>query len=363
MEVGIEVGGTNPESTPVGAATAEQARTRRRGRFLPALVLFFLAPTVGEVLAGSTPLDLLGSPAIFVVVFLLEALLYGGGALLIREVAHRNGRGWPTILVLGAAYGVLEEGLVTQSFFNPDYLGLHLLGFGSLFGLGWVWITDVLPLHAVWTVGVSIALAELLFRDQAGELWLRRAGSAVALVLLAAGAAGIWFGTYTSQHHFGAPWPWLLGALVVVAALVALALALPPVAAGPGSAAGRRAPHPWLVGAAAFVSTSLFMGVHLLYFPRPDLPGVVPVAATVAIAVVMLAVVLRWSGAEGWGAPHRLALVAGALLTYAWNGFFVISLGDRLDVAGQVAVALLVGALVAYLMVHLRREHGKESTV
>ena len=30
----------------------------------------------------------------------------------------------------------LEEGLITQSFFNNDYLGLHLLGYGNFLGLG-----------------------------------------------------------------------------------------------------------------------------------------------------------------------------------------------------------------------------------
>ena len=113
--------------------------------FLPCAVLVFLAPLVGEVLAGSTPVDMLGSPASFLAIFLLEALLYGGGAVLIRELARRTGRGWPTILGLGLAYGVLEEGLITQSLFNPDFLGLHLLNLGSLFGLGWVWITDLAP--------------------------------------------------------------------------------------------------------------------------------------------------------------------------------------------------------------------------
>ena len=56
------------------------------------------------MLAGSTPLDLMGSPAIFLIVFLLEALLYGGGAILIREIARGAGRGWLAILGLGLAF-------------------------------------------------------------------------------------------------------------------------------------------------------------------------------------------------------------------------------------------------------------------
>ena len=54
---------------------------------------------------------------------LVLAPMYGGGALLIREVARRAGRGWPTMLLLAVAYGVLQPGLLDQSLFNPSYEG------------------------------------------------------------------------------------------------------------------------------------------------------------------------------------------------------------------------------------------------
>src|SRR5579862_8837039 len=84
-----------------------------------AITLFFVAPFVAEYLLGDLSLKLL--PALIVM-----APMYGGGALLIREFVRRKGRGWPTILCLGAAYALFEEGLVTQSLFNSDYLKLHL---------------------------------------------------------------------------------------------------------------------------------------------------------------------------------------------------------------------------------------------
>src|SRR5215831_12972820 len=236
--------------------------TRRSG-FLPCAVLFFLAPLVGEVLAGSTPLDILGSPASFLTLLLLEALLYGSGAVLIREIARRTGRGWPAILGLGLAYGVLEEGLITQSFFNPDFLGLHLLG-----------------------------------------------------------------------------------------------LRLTRRSAGAGSAAVALAPSACLVGVASFTAASLFMGVHQLYSAFPNLPGAVPVAVTVAVAAAMIGLVLHWSRRHGWGPVHHLALAAGALFTYAWTGFFTISLGDRLDLAGQVVADGLAVALVVVLAVQMSRNRS-----
>ena len=92
-------------------------------RTAPAVGLFFLAPLVAEFLLGNLPITLL--PAL-----VLLAPLYGGGALLIREATRRAGRGVPTMLVLGVGYGLLEEGIATQSLFNPHYVGADLLSVG-----------------------------------------------------------------------------------------------------------------------------------------------------------------------------------------------------------------------------------------
>ena len=71
-------------------------------RLLPALGLFFLAPLIAEFLLGNLPITMLGSLVVL-------APLYGGGALLIREVARRTGRGWASIVVLALAYGIQSQ--------------------------------------------------------------------------------------------------------------------------------------------------------------------------------------------------------------------------------------------------------------
>ena len=81
-------------------------------RAAPAIALFFLSPLVAEFLLGDFTLAQLSY-------LILLAPAYGGAAVVIREVARRFGRGWPTIVLLALAYGVIEEGLETQSLFNP----------------------------------------------------------------------------------------------------------------------------------------------------------------------------------------------------------------------------------------------------
>ena len=89
-------------------------------RLAPAVLLTLLAPIVAEFLLGDFSIRKIG-------IALALLPLYGGGALLIREIARRTGRGWPTIVLLAVAYSLLEEAFLTQSLFNPNYVGQRLL--------------------------------------------------------------------------------------------------------------------------------------------------------------------------------------------------------------------------------------------
>ena len=121
----------------------------------PAWLLFFLAPVVAEYLLGDLTIRMLAP---------LVALgpLYGGGALLIREISRRAGRGWPTIVLLAIAYAVTEESFLTQSLFNPDYVHQRLLDYGyiPMLGTSLNWTVFVLSIHVVWSVATPILIAE-----------------------------------------------------------------------------------------------------------------------------------------------------------------------------------------------------------
>ena len=303
-------------------------------RIAPALVLVFLAPFVGEVLLGNTPVRLILS-------YLVVLPMYGFGALFIRELSRRSGRGWPTILILGVAYGVAEEGLADMSLFNPNFLGQHLLSYGNLFGVGWPWWFFVLTLHAVWSIGVSIALAEALFARRGEYPWLGRTGLVISGVVFVLGLVLVHFvGGEGYQLSAGQ----LALSLVLVAVIAAVAFLVPrqriTQAADP-----RQAPTPWLTGGLAFVLTSAFMAATRLSYAL-KLPAAVLILVYFLLYGLGLFAVWRWSRRIGWSAEHKFALAAGALLTYAWYGF-VQAPHDALDLIGQAIFALLaLGILI-----------------
>src|SRR5215831_14792379 len=101
------------------------ARPRRLRMWPVALALIFLSPIVGEMISGSTP------PLLFVQPFFLVFLpaMYGAWALLTHEVIARRRLNWGNALLLGAAFGVFQEALVVQTWFNymatksPSHMG------------------------------------------------------------------------------------------------------------------------------------------------------------------------------------------------------------------------------------------------
>ena len=270
-----------------------------------ALTLFFLAPLVAEYLLGDLPITLL-------VALIMLAPMYGGGALLIRELARRTGRGWPTMLLLGYAYALIEEGFAGQTLFNPNTYGFHFLKYAWIpsLGIGAWWTMLMLNVHPFWSIGVSIALAEGLFPARARTPWLGKIGTAVVALLYAIGVVANAAYAY-HQSHFRASNAQFLVTAVLTILIVIAAFLLP---SGTASATEGRVPSPWLTGAAAF----LLGLVVFLAFPIWGWGSVAVMLAADLVFLISLWVLARRSG---WTPLHTLSLGAGGAIFYGLHAF------------------------------------------
>ncbi|MER5649402.1 hypothetical protein [Streptosporangium sp. NPDC002524] len=318
--------------------TDQAAPGRRSGtlrRVAPALGLFLLSPLVAEYLLGNVASSEIAGLA-------LLAPMYGGGAIIVREVVRRTGRGWPTLILLACAYGVLEATLIDQTLFDPAPLfeedvsrGATLipaLGFSAGNALGFT------AGHAIWSIGVPIALVETLVPRRATTPWLGGFGLAVTCVVFVLGSLVLFNGIRDESGFMASP-PQRIGAVVVVVLLVVAAFL---AGRRPGPVADGRPPRPWVVGTAGFVASAAF-------FVRPeDWWGV---AAGVVLLAGAAVVIGGWSRRGGWGAAHRLALAGGALLTYAFGGFVLLVLHGTANTANLTGqVILVLGALALFLV-------------
>jgi hypothetical protein len=310
-------------------------------RVAPAIGLFFIAPLVAEFLLGDLPIKMLGALVIL-------APLYGGGALLIREVVRRTGRGWPSIFVLAFAYAVFEEAFTTQTLFNPNYLhlNLHLLdpAYIPALGIGIWWTVFVLSLHTVWSISVSIALVEALVPDRATTPWLGGIGlSIIGILFVLAGVASTRF--EIKQDHFVASKAQFAWAAVVCVVVIVAAFRLPvrSSARTPGWV-----PSPWLVGAAALIAGSVFLVV-------PKAWGWLAVGIYLLLDLAIIAAVSVLCTREGWNGRHRLALAGGAGLAYAWHAFIQQPAVGSAGLSFRIGNAIFAVALIVLLVAAARR--------
>ncbi|HEX5182033.1 MAG TPA: hypothetical protein VFW19_02655 [Allosphingosinicella sp.] len=280
-------------------------------RIAPPLALFFLAPLVAEYLLGD--LNLRQLPALVAM-----APLCGGGAVLIREAVRRTGRSWPSFLLLALAYALTEEGLLTQSLFNPDYLHLRLLdyGFVPMLGTSPAWAIYVLGIHIIWSLAVPIGLAEALFPARRTEPWLSRLGLILFFLLLAAGMAMTARFSLAATPFRASP-AQLAFCVAAIAALIAGAFVLPRPAMARETLRGPVSPP--LLGFLCLVAGSAFLCVYA--DGRPVLPWWLTAGADAAIAAALCAGFAVATRRHGWGAMQGLAAACGGLLCYAWFGY------------------------------------------
>lgn len=296
------------------------------------LLLLFLPGFTAEVLTGSTPiLAYLTNP----VSLIFNVLLYGCGALLVREVARRNGFGWVGILLLGAAYGIFEEGLVINTWADPWATQVcsataTLCNYSRVLGINTLWALSLTTFHAIVSITIPILLVEQTFPRVAARPWLDRK----ALIVCVAGellclAAGILLNFSDFRWH-GQNAPLLLPYLIEVALMaVFVALAFLTRQSGPPALPPpfeRRVPRQrtlrlfgFFALFAAIGSPYVFNGLHIHYL----------VALEVSVAVLALGGwrVITWSKRIGWTDRQRLALASGALgfLLLVWDPFLELS--------------------------------------
>ena len=302
---------------------------------LPAIGLFFLAPLVAEFLLGNLSITMLSA-------LIVLAPSYGGGALLIRELVRRSGRGWPTMVLLALAYGILEEAFTTQSLFNPNYLSLnmHLLqpAYIPALGIGGWWTVFVLALHTVWSISVPIALVEATVPERATTPWLGRSGLWIAAVLFVLGSAAVTLGSYR-QDHFVSSIAQFIAAAVAIALLVFVAFNVRDPG-GPGSFGF--VPNPWFAGALALACGSAILMI-------PPRWGWWAACAILLIELGMAIAVLIWAKRGGWSLRHKLALASGAALAYAWHSFMQPPVAGGRGIVGRVGNAVFTLGVLALI--------------
>jgi hypothetical protein len=302
----------------------------------PILGLALLTPGIPEYLSTSSPvLNIVANPVWFFLQLAINVGQYTAGALLIREAAIRWGKGWGTIVVLGLAYGVTEEGLGDNTLFNSNHGSDGVLGvFGHFAGVNWVWATGVLAFHVIYSIGLPILLLGLAIPETRGRSLLGRRGILLALVSLAA-TTGIETALVFSEFHFWMGLPLLVGSLVVIGALVAVARWMPASLGRPSD------PRPSLSARQAIALGFAFFPVALLLeysFTSSGAPPAVIILIELGFFAAMVEAVRRGVGRS----RNEYVLVNLAFGFVLWQAAFGLLLTLNLPYTTPFVIVAIV---------------------
>lgn len=272
-------------------------------RISPALALWLLAPVFGEMVSGSTPLNEYLNPFSI----LLLGMLYGSGALLIREMLIRWRKGWRSLLLLGAAYGIYEEGLMVRSFFDPNWMDLGALGvYGRAAGVNWIWTEHLIIFHAMISIAASIVFVEILYPDRRAESWIGARGLLWNLIPF---VATLPLGALLNPYDTPDIWLGMCWLAILLLGLAAWRARTETEAARVASV-----PHPRLFWWIGFLAT--FGQFFIVYYTAEGIkpPFLLSMLLIALFDLFILWLVLRWNGnGTNWDDRHRLALINGSL--------------------------------------------------
>jgi hypothetical protein len=347
---------------PATPDTSEQPRQLRT--WPAALALLFLSPIVGEMISGSTP------PLLFVQPFFLIFLpaMYGAWALLTHEVIARRRLGWGNALLLGAAFGVLQEALVVQTWFNygspksPSHMGGT---YGLVAGTSLNWALNLTIYHAVISITVPLILIAVFFPRRAPLPWLRpkRIVLITMWMLLLCGALAVnaAFNQFVADGYSGPPLISYLLAAAFMLALIVLGVFVRFPTPRPNPT--KHAPRLWIVRLVCCGYMILFFAFSVI-LPATGMPAVAAMALALLLFASALWRVRSWSARAGWNERQLLSVAIGVILyfTFIWGPLieFVLQTPGR---TGMTAVNLLIVVALLIFDLRLKRRLARQAQV
>ncbi len=307
--------------------------------------LLLLSPLIGEVLSGATRISI-------IFVFIPEIMVWGCGALLIREVVRRWHGGWMSVLSLGLALSVAEEFIIQQTSLAPlNWMGVTS-GNGRVWGVNLFYFLFMLGYESVWIVLVPIQVTELIFPERREQPWMRIRGMVISALVFIFGSFIAWFlwikQARPKAFHVPDYQPPLVAFLVGIAAIVAFVLigywsrTLRP------APTSRTAPGLWTVALTTMVLVlPWYMLMSVLFIPKP-ISAWLPVIVGLMWAALAIFTIRRWSSAVGWQDMHRWALSSSAVLFSMAAGFLGSAYWSQVDVFGKLILNIIavIGMIV-----------------
>lgn len=321
-----------------------------RRRWPAILFVLIAAPICAEFLQMYLPNS--GEIVFVLIAVAFFAPLYGGAALVIREIALRRGMGWTGILLLAAAFGILMAGIIDLALFaehraDVEYWSemrestlLAPLSISAYPTVSWVMG------HVFMSIGAPLALVAALAPRHQDRPLISKWGITVIGVLFLLSATVI---RLDAVDMYGYQ-PTITQTIVVAAVVLALVGMALSHLGRPLIATGEKPSRGWLLVLSGAVGMLLFDATPWTW------GGLV---FMVVLLVAMAGSTRRLAATRSWSIYDIAAIAAGALVGRTLIGFLAPPIeGMSTAVKFLQSSVLLAGVLVVVWIVLRQRQRA-----
>lgn len=242
--------------------------------------------------------------------------------------------------MLGAAYGIIEEGIMVRSFFNPSWKDLGILAtYGRWLGVNWVWAEWLTIFHSVFSITIPILLVELTYPQTRSQVWLSKRSRLLFHGLL---VLSIFLGFFAFPYS---------ASVLAIAGCVAAVIVLGWFA--------KRIPNVVPLKRSLQVSWKLLVltgvsvpAVFFFLFNSALFPAAIATMILGALLILGYERLLTHWARRGFSDLQRLGLMTGAL------GFWTLFWDPLLEFLGRFGTSLIGLAFVVYVLSLRRKLRG-----
>lgn len=308
-------------------------------------ILMLITPGIPEYLTGSSKLDsIIYQPSFFFIGLLLNLSLYTTGALLIREFSIKFNKGWFSTLILGIAYGIIEEGIAVHTFLLTSGNPVGSLGmYGRYAGIDSIWALFISSFHSIFSIGLPLLLLSTAYPKYSKESLLEKNGkiAVISIFLIDVIAANLFV-----ERISGRPVP-TIGEYTVMTVLVIVLVIIAYVAPTNWLACkgipGRGVKKLYLLGLTVFPLYLIYSFLPSLHSFADSVPPILEALAYIFESIVIARIIAHYVPKEN-NREHKFALALGLISPLLiWAGIMQLIGATEL-----ISIVILIAAILLY---------------